>query len=96
MELDMTNTIGAIAITMKQLGFDGKDIDLTIYGILRIQKRCTSEDIEQAGIAWIAKMLPTDFFRGSRNKNTKDVLQDLSDDFDTRIRDIQKLSEDKL
>lgn len=30
MELDMTNTIGAIAITMKQLGFDGKDIDIYI------------------------------------------------------------------
>ena len=45
-----TNIIGAITLTMQQLGFNNSDIDLTIFGTLRIRQRFTPETINRVGI----------------------------------------------
>ena len=36
MEWNITSMIGAVTLTMKQLGFGTDDIDLTVFGTIRI------------------------------------------------------------
>lgn len=79
-----TNIIGAITLTMQQLGFNNSDIDLTIFGTLRIRQRFTPETIDRVGISWTTRMLPKEFFRGTWDDSKGDVLQDLADKFAVR------------
>ena len=56
MEWNITSMIGAVTLTMKQLGFGTDDIDLTVFGTIRIQQRFTPEAVQKAGISWIARI----------------------------------------
>lgn len=89
-----TRIIGAITLTMKQLGFSKEDIDLTVFGTTRIRQRFAMETIEKAGILWVSRTFPEEFFRGMWDDDMGDVLQNLADDFEIRIKDVKNQSAD--
>lgn len=80
-----TGLIGAVVLTMKQLGFCEDDIDLTVFGIVRIRQRFSPEAVQEAGISWIARMLPEALFHERWDNGMEDMPQDLANDFKNRI-----------
>lgn len=95
MEWNITSLIGAVTLTMKQLGFGTDDIDLTVFGTIRIQQRFTPEAVQKAGISWIARILPETLFRGMADDEMGDALQKLADDFEKRISDTNDIRHEK-
>lgn len=90
LEWNTTSLIGAITLTMEQLGFNKDDIDLTVFGTMRIRQRFTPETIDKAGISWTARMFPKEFFQGLWNDDMGDILQDLANNFEIHIKNKSK------